>query len=132
MRRIAQIRISDALKTIFIPTPNHVRLANHSRLIPIPPKLTRQRIGICLGNLRMIIAKHPMRVAILPGHKTDPRRRTNRVIAKSACKHHSIIRNAVHIRGPDIWMRGKSRAIGIVLIRHQPQDIWSVRHKFLL
>ena len=132
MRCIAQIRVSDALKTIFIPTPNHVRLANHSRLISVSPKLTRQRIGIRLGNLRMIIAKHPMRMTILPGHKTDPRRRTNRIIAKSACKHHALIRNAVHIGSPDVWMPGKSCAIGIVLIRHQPQHIWSSRHKFLL
>ena len=132
MRRIAQIRISDTLKTIFIPASNHVRLANHSRLIPISPKLTRQRIGIRLGNLRMIIAKHPMCVTILPGHKTDPRWRTNRIIAKSSCKHHPLIRNAIHIWGPDIWMRGKSRAIGIVLIRHHPQNIGSSRHKFLL
>ena len=73
MRRIAQICISDALKTIFIPASNHVRLADHSRLITVSPKLARQRIGIRFGNLRMIIAKHPMRVAILPGHKTDPR-----------------------------------------------------------
>ena len=132
MRRIAQIRISDALKTIFIPAPNHVRLADHSRLISVSPKLTRQRIGIRLGNLRMIIAKHPMRMAILPGHKTDPRWRTNRIIAESACKHHPLIRNAIHIRSPDIWMPGKSRTIGIVLIRHQPQHIGSSRHKFLL